>query len=57
MGFQQSAFKFLGRLRFEDLMILLLLIFFILENRCDRNLKIVLLIIFLSGLEQGVFGR
>lgn len=57
MGLEQIAFKFLGRLRLEDLMILLLLIFLILENRCDRNLKIVLLIIFLSGLEQGVFGR
>jgi hypothetical protein len=57
MGFEQIAFKFLGRLRLEDLLILLLLIFLILENRCDRNFKIVLLVIFLSGLEQGVFGR
>lgn len=57
MGSPHIAFKFLGRLRLEDLMILLLLIFLILENRCDRNLKIVLLVIFLSGLEQGVFGR
>ena len=43
MGFEQIAFKFLGRLRLEDMLILLLLIFLILENRCDRNLKIVLL--------------
>ena len=57
MGFEQIAFKFLGRLKREDLLLLLLLIFLILENRCDRNFKLVLLIIFLSGLEQGVFGR
>jgi hypothetical protein len=57
MGFEQVAFKLLGRLRLEDMLILLLLIFLILENKCDRNLKIVLLVIFLSGLEQGVFGR
>jgi hypothetical protein len=56
MGFEQIAFKFLGRLRREDLMVLLLLVFLILENRCDKQLKLVLLIIFLSGLEQGLFG-
>lgn len=57
MGFEQTVFKFLGRLNREDLMVLLLLVFFCIENRCDRYLKIVLLIVFLSGLEQGVFGR
>ena len=57
MGFGQIAFKLLGRLKLEDIMILLLLVFIILENHCDRNFKIVLIVIFLSGLEQGVFGR
>lgn len=56
MGFEQIAFKFLGKLRREDLLILLLLIFICLENRCDKYLKLVLLIIFISGLEQGLFG-
>jgi hypothetical protein len=57
MGFEHIVFKFLGRLNREDLLVLLLLVFLILENRCDKHLKLVLLIIFLSGLEQGVFGR
>ncbi|MDF2891378.1 MAG: hypothetical protein K0R80_1745 [Clostridia bacterium] len=57
MGFEQVVFKFLGRLSREDLLVLLLLVFLIFENRCDRNFKIILLVIFLSGLEQGVFGR
>lgn len=57
MGFEQIVFKFLGRLSREDLLVLLLLAFLFIENRCDRNFKIVLLVIFLSGLEQGVFGR
>ena len=57
MGFRQIAFKFLGRLGLEDMMVLLLLVFVILENQCDKNFKIVLLFIFLSGLEHGVFGK
>lgn len=57
MGFEQIVFKFLRRLSREDLMLLLLLVFLVLENRCDKNFKIALLFIFLSGLEQGVFGR
>jgi len=57
MGFEQIAFKYLRRLKLEDILILLLLIFITLENRCDKNFKILLLIIFLSGLEQGVFGK
>jgi len=56
MGFEQIVFKFLGRLRREDLMVLFLLVFLILENRCDKHFKLVLLIVFLSGLEQGLFG-
>lgn len=57
MGSLQIAFKYLRRLKLEDILILLLLVFITLENHCDRNFKILLLIIFLSGLEQGVFGK
>ena len=56
MGIEGIVFKFLGRLKRADLMVLLLIVFLISENRCDRNFRLVLLIIFLSGLEQGVFG-
>lgn len=57
MGLEQTAFKLLSRLRFEDMMILFLFIFLTVENRCDRYFKIMLLIIFLSDLEQGLFGK
>lgn len=57
MGLEHIVFKFLGRLSREDLLVLLLLIFLTIENRCDKHFKLILLIIFLSGLEQGVFGR
>ncbi|MDF2840580.1 MAG: hypothetical protein K0Q99_1352 [Clostridia bacterium] len=56
MGFEKIAFKFLRRLRREDLLVLILLIVFTLENRCDKHFKLVLLIIFITGLEQGLFG-
>jgi|GEM_PF-840934 len=57
MGFEQIVFKFLGILSREDLLLLLLMIFLILENRCDKHFKLALLFIFLSGLEQGLFRR
>lgn len=57
MGFEKVVFQLLGRLSREDLIVLGILIFFCIENRCDKYLKIVLVIIFLSGLEQGLFGK
>jgi hypothetical protein len=57
MGLEQTAFKLLSRLRFEDMMVLFLFVFFTIENRCDRYFKIILLIIFLSDLEQGLLGK
>ncbi len=57
MGLEQTAFKLLSRLRREDTMVLFLFIFLTIENRCDRYFKIMLLVIFLSDLEQGLFGK
>lgn len=55
MDLEQIASRFLKHLGREDLMVLAILIFLVSENRCDRNLKLVLLIIFLSGIDQGLF--
>lgn len=57
MGLEQTAFKLLSRLRFEDMMVLFLFVFLTIENRCDRYFKIILLVILLSDLEQGLFGK
>lgn len=57
MGYEQIVLKFLRRLNREDKFILFLLVLFIIENRCDRYLKLMLLIIFISGLEQGFLSK
>lgn len=57
MGYEQIVLRFLKKLNREDKFILFILVLFCVENRCDRYLKVMLLIIFISGLEQGFFSK
>lgn len=59
MGYEQFVLKFLKKLNREDKFVLFILVLFCIENRCDRYLKLMLLIIFISGLglEQGFLSK
>lgn len=57
MGYEQIVLGLLKKLNKEDKFILFILILFHIENRCDRYLKLMLLVIFISGLEQGFLSR
>ncbi len=57
MGYEQIVLKLLKRLSAEDKFILFILILFCIENKCDKYLKLMLLIIFISGFEQGFLSK
>lgn len=57
MGYEQIVLKILKQLSSEDRFILFILILFCLEKRCDKYLKLMLLIIFVSGFGQGFISK
>lgn len=57
MGYEQIVHNLMKKLNKEDKFVLFILVLLHIENRCDKYLKLMLLIIFISGLEQGFLSK
>lgn len=57
MGYEQIVLNLMKKLNKEDKFVLFILVLLHFENRCDKYLKVMLLIIFISGLEQGFLSK